>query len=116
MSFRNRLLLLGSCAIGLVGCSLVYIAPMHQGNYLSPAMMHELKVGMTQSQVTYLLGPPALKNPFSAHRWVYIYYRKAGHFSSARLRNLWIVFHQGRVVRIQRRPGLQTAKPKPGSH
>lgn len=111
MSFRNRLVLLGLCAIGLGGCSFVYIAPMHQGNYLSPAMMHEIRVGMTQSQVAYLLGPPALKNPFSSQHWVYIYYRKAGHFSSARLHHLWIVFHQGRVIRIRRRGRVHPAKP-----
>lgn len=111
MSSRNRLLLFGLCAIGLGGCSFVYIAPMHQGNYLSPAMRHEIKVGMTQSQVTYLLGPPALKNPFSSRRWVYIYYRKAGHFSSARIHHLWIVFHRGKVVQIRRWGGLPPVKP-----
>jgi outer membrane protein assembly factor BamE len=96
---------------GLAGCSFIYIAPMHQGNYLSPAMMHKVKIGMTQSQVSYVLGPPALNNPFSAHHWVYIYYRKASHSSAARLHHLWIVFHQGRVIRILHRGHLLPANP-----
>ncbi len=37
-------------------------------------MIDELKVGMTSSQVAFLLGQPLLKDEFHKSRWDYVYY------------------------------------------
>lgn len=87
------------------GCAFSYVPPVHQGNYLSPAMLHSLKIGMTQGQVVYLLGTPTLKNPFSRTDWYYVFYRKASHLSRSHLIRVEIRFHKGRIVRIIRQPG-----------
>ncbi len=83
-----------------VGCALSYIPPVHQGNFLSTQMIHKVRIGMTESQVVYLLGTPALKNPFSRTSWTYVFYRKASHLSRARIVHLRIIFSHGRVTRI----------------
>jgi outer membrane protein assembly factor BamE (lipoprotein component of BamABCDE complex) len=62
-------------AIGaLSGC--VYRMPIQQGNYLDPATIAQVKVGMTHSQVHYLLGTPMVPGAFDDSRWDYDYYLK----------------------------------------
>ena len=59
----------------LPGCSLfsVYTIDLPQGTPITKAQAGQVKVGMTQSQVTYLLGSPALKDTLAPNRWDYIY-------------------------------------------
>ncbi len=84
------------------GCAFSYLPPVHQGNYLSAKMLHSVRIGLTQAQVVYLLGTPALKNPFSRTEWNYVFYRKASHLARARVIRLELVFRHGRIVRIIR--------------
>ncbi len=51
---------------------------IQQGNRIKPETLAQLKLGMTRSQVTYLLGTPLLQDPFHKDRWDYIYYLKPG--------------------------------------
>ncbi|MHB1543983.1 MAG: outer membrane protein assembly factor BamE [Gammaproteobacteria bacterium] len=101
---RRYAFLLIACSLLTGGCALTYLAPVHQGNYLSKPMLRSVQIGMTEEQVAYLLGTPALKNPFSRTDWSYVFYQKASHFSRARVIRLEIIFHHGRVVRIIRHP------------
>lgn len=58
----------------LTACSsLTYKLEVQQGNYVTEDMIAKLKVGMTRSQVRFLLGTPLLVDPFHANRWDYIY-------------------------------------------
>ncbi len=59
--------LLGGCA---------YKMPIRQGNYLDPAIVAQVKPGMTRSQVRYLLGTPMVPGAFDTSRWDYDYYYK----------------------------------------
>ncbi|MBC6413972.1 MAG: outer membrane protein assembly factor BamE [Chromatiales bacterium] len=45
-----------------------------QGNILEPSKIAKVKVGMTKSQVYYLLGTPVLPTAFHDDRWDYVYY------------------------------------------
>jgi len=58
----------------LGGC--VYRLQIQQGNYLDPAAIAQVKVGMTHSQVRYLLGTPMVPGGFDDARWDYDYYLK----------------------------------------
>ncbi|ABR74150.1 outer membrane protein assembly factor BamE [Actinobacillus succinogenes] len=51
----------------------VYRIDVPQGNYLEQSTVEQLQVGMTREQVKYLLGTPALKDPFSTQTWYYVY-------------------------------------------
>lgn len=58
----------------LNGC--VYRMSIQQGNYLDPAVIAQVKPGMTHSQVRYLLGTPMVPGGFDDNRWDYDYYFK----------------------------------------
>ena len=70
------LALLTAC-VALTGC--VYRMDIQQGNYLDGKAVSQLKVGMTRSQVRYLLGTPMVEDVFNKDRWDYIYYYKHGY-------------------------------------
>jgi outer membrane protein assembly factor BamE len=60
-----------SAAIVLGGC--IYRPNIQQGNLLSVEDVDQVTVGMTRSQVRYLLGTPMVSDPFAPHRWDYVY-------------------------------------------
>jgi outer membrane protein assembly factor BamE (lipoprotein component of BamABCDE complex) len=51
----------------------VYRIDIPQGNMITEEQLAELEVGMTQQQVTFLLGTPLLVDPFHQDEWDYIY-------------------------------------------
>lgn len=59
----------------LSGCTFpgVYKLNVQQGNIVTQDMLAELKPGMTERQVVYLMGNPVVRNPFSDDQWEYIY-------------------------------------------
>ncbi|MEQ1667660.1 MAG: outer membrane protein assembly factor BamE [Sulfuriferula sp.] len=85
-------------ATSLAGCSYLpsmpkinaqtfspYKIDIQQGNFLDDAMVDKLKVGMTRTQVKFILGTPLVTDVFHANRWDYIYtYRKDGKLTEQR--------------------------------
>ena len=71
-------LLMGTLA--LPGCSLfsVYKIDLPQGTPITQSQASRLQVGMTQSQVLYLLGSPAIRDTLAPNRWDYIFDYQAG--------------------------------------
>ena len=66
--------------IALTGCAsqverlpILYKPEIRQGTLISESAVAQLDVGMTPSQVRFLLGPPSIEDPFSENRWDYIY-------------------------------------------
>ncbi|MDF1694159.1 MAG: outer membrane protein assembly factor BamE [Zhongshania sp.] len=51
----------------------VYRLPIDQGNIITSEMVDQLKVGMSRSQVEYVMGTPMVRDTFSPNRWDYIY-------------------------------------------
>lgn len=49
----------------------VHKIDIQQGNFISQEMMAQLKEGMTQDQVRFVLGTPLLNDLFHAERWDY---------------------------------------------
>ena len=60
--------------VGLSGCA--YQMQIQQGVNLSSEQISQLKVGMTQAQVTFLLGTPNLIDTYHPNSWYYIYTNK----------------------------------------
>ena len=56
-----------------MGCSLprVYEVVISQGSLIDEEMMEKLEVGMTESQVKYVLGSPLIADTFTPNRWDY---------------------------------------------
>ncbi len=58
------------------GC--VYQASLSQGNVIKQEDLDQVEVGMTRSQVRFLLGTPMIEDPFHENRWDYVYFMKIG--------------------------------------
>lgn len=65
------------CILLVAGCSNlrfpgVYRIDIPQGNFVTPEMLDELRPGMSREEVRFVLGPPALRSPFSPDKWYYL--------------------------------------------
>jgi outer membrane protein assembly factor BamE len=56
----------------------VYRIDIPQGNFVTPEMLDELRPGMSREQVSYVLGPPTLRDPFTPNQWHYLLDYKPG--------------------------------------
>jgi outer membrane protein assembly factor BamE len=86
------LLLLSAC---------VYRMPIQQGNYLDPAVIAQVKPGMTRSQVRYLLGTPMVPTAFDNSRWDYDYFYKARRLQTPRRGHVVIHFEKDVVSNVE---------------
>jgi outer membrane protein assembly factor BamE len=82
------------------GC--VYQIDVQQGNKLEPKDVESVKVGMTRSQVRFLLGTPMVADVFNDDRWDYFYYFRAGRSDNPERRWLIVWFDDDVVREIQR--------------
>ncbi len=55
-----------------------YRPDIQQGNFVSQEMVAQLKAGMTQDQVIFLLGTPLLTDMFHGNRWDYAFRLQKG--------------------------------------
>ena len=90
-------------AVVAVGC--VYRINIQQGNFLDPKAVEQLTVGMTRSQVRYLLGTPMVPNAFDTDRWDYFFYYKTGRTRKAEQAQIVVYFEDDKVSRIERPRG-----------
>lgn len=56
----------------------VYRIDVEQGNIIDQDKVAQLKIGMTQSQVKFLLGTPLIQDTFDQSRWDYFYSLRTG--------------------------------------
>jgi len=69
-------LLVALTLLTLGGCTVfpgVYKMDVAQGNEVNQEMIDQLRPGMTQSQVRYVMGTPLLVDTFNQERWDYVY-------------------------------------------
>ncbi len=69
---NRNFFLLCLCLALAGGCNVIYKQNVQQGNALEQEDLDELRLGMTQTQVAFLLGTPAIQDPFHHDRWDYI--------------------------------------------
>lgn len=96
----KTLVALSVLALPLCGC--IYRLNIQQGNYLEGKTVGQLQVGMTRSQVRYLLGTPMVPDIFDKDRWDYLYYFKTGHLQRPEQRHLIVLFKEDKVTSFQR--------------
>ena len=88
--------------LALLLASCVYRMNIQQGNYLESKTVDQLQVGMTRSQVRYLLGTPMVPDAFDDSRWDYVYYLRKGRLSAPEQRHLVVRFRDEKVASIDR--------------
>jgi outer membrane protein assembly factor BamE len=86
-------------ALGLASC--VYRMDVQQGNLLDAEQVDQVEVGMTRSQVRFLLGTPMVIDSFDADRWDYVYSFRRGHSREVTRRHLVVWFDGDKVVRLE---------------
>jgi outer membrane protein assembly factor BamE len=91
-------------ALLLASCGLPSIKPykmdIQQGNAITSKMMLQLRPGMTQSQVRFILGTPLIQDSFHADRWDYFYQmRHRGKIIEQR--RIILEFEKGALTRVR---------------
>jgi len=107
---RNLLKFLGILTISLTmqGCSWladlkipgVYKIDIPQGNIIDQEQVDQLKPGMTERQVRFLMGTPLLVDTFNTNRWDYYYSLKDGKTGEFSEQHMALFFEEGRLVSI----------------
>jgi outer membrane protein assembly factor BamE len=95
----------------LAGCNYTWIPftyrqDIHQGNVITQEMVDQLKPGMSQRQVAYVMGTPLLIDPFHDERWDYLYSNQPGNDPRVQ-KNVTLIFKRDQLVQLQGdfRPG-----------
>ncbi len=97
---------------GTSGC--VYRMNIQQGNFLEESAIAQVQVGMTRSQVRYLLGTPMVPDAFDRDRWDYLYYFRGGRrFKAPQERHLIVWFKEDKVDRLERKGDTKQAPAAP---
>ncbi len=89
-------------ALVLTAC--VYRIDIQQGNLLDEDVIDQVELGMTRSQVQFLLGTPMISDSFHQDRWDYTYYFRRGRSRQIDQRWFIVFFQDDEVVRIDRDP------------
>ena len=63
-----------------------------QGNRIDSELIEKLELGMTRNQVRFLLGTPAVLDPYRPDRWYYVYFYKTGDDQSIVSRRMILLF------------------------
>ena len=108
--FSARFLCLLLIAAASGGC--VYKMDIQQGNYLEGKAVDQLQVGMTRSQVRYLLGTPMVPDLFDKDRWDYLYWFEQGRHKPQE-RRLVVYFKDDKVSSFDRNNVPNTAPQAP---
>jgi len=90
-------LLLGGCANYI---PFAYEVPVQQGNIITQDMLKQLRVGMTRKQVRYVLGTPAVEDPFHADRWDYVYSVERNH-EPMKVDTLTVIFRDDKLAYVE---------------
>jgi outer membrane protein assembly factor BamE len=96
---RNLLLALVTAAALLGGC--VYRPDIQQGNLLTMEDIRKVEVGMSRSQVRFLLGTPMVSDPFAPHRWDYVYRMQYGRDRAVITAHFVVWFEGDKVAKVE---------------
>lgn len=87
-------------AVTAAGC--VYRPDIQQGNLLTLTDVEQVTVGMSRSQVRYLLGTPMVSDPFAPQRWDYVYRRTYGRDRQVDTAHFVVRFEDDKVTAVEK--------------
>ncbi len=111
MQKLTRIITLSVALTVVSGCSYVgvYKRDIPQGNLVTQEMVSQLQPGMTQEQVTYVMGRPLLEAPFDSREWDYVY-RLDKAYAGVEQRRVTLTFdEQGRLANVEQQGDLSRA-------
>ena len=80
--------------------SLIYKAPITQGQPIDPKAVSALHKGMTQEEVKALLGATTLVNPLYDNKWAYIH-REVSGYNHHTQQTIALTFADGKLSKIE---------------
>lgn len=86
----------------LIASACIYRVDIQQGNVLESDAVEQVEIGMTRSQVQFLLGTPMVADAFHQERWDYAYFLRRGRSREVERRWIVVYFEEDRVVRLDR--------------
>ncbi|MFT3734070.1 MAG: outer membrane protein assembly factor BamE [Rhodocyclaceae bacterium] len=87
-------------AMTLSACFSLYRVDIRQGNQITQEMVSQLRPGMTEDQVRFIMGSPLLQDPFRNNRWDYVYrFSPKGKLEESR--RVTLMFADGKLVSIE---------------
>ena len=101
MNFKlfQRILIAGCVIVAFSGC--VYRMDIPQGNRIDASLVEQLEIGMSRSQVKFLLGTPAIVDLYQPNRWHYIYFLKTGDDGEIEKKRMILTFRNDLLSRIE---------------
>ncbi|OGT23117.1 MAG: cell envelope protein SmpA [Gallionellales bacterium RIFOXYB12_FULL_54_9] len=87
-----------------------YKMDIRQGNFVTAEMREKIKLGMSKSQVKYVLGTPMVSDVFHANRWDYVY-RLEQRAKLVEQQRLTLYFENDTLTKID--DSQLTVKPEP---
>jgi len=104
MTSPIRLVCHGIVALLCLSLSACFLVPhkidVQQGNYVDQAMLDKLRLGMSKSQVRFVLGTPLIADPFHPERWDYAFQDRPGGKLSAAKR-VTAIFEDDKLSRLE---------------
>ena len=96
---KRLLTALTVCLLAASGCNIIYKQNIQQGNAIEQEDMEQLRIGMSMNQVAFLLGTPAIRDPFHHDRWDYVssFSRRGG---EPVMRKVTLRFEAGALVEM----------------
>ena len=93
-------------ALSLSACGLFpppYKVPVTQGNLITEEQRSQLQIGMSESQVTFLLGTPLLRDTFKPNEWHYMYTSRYADADTkqSEAEDLVLIFNNGTLTQIK---------------
>lgn len=102
-------------ALSMLASACIYRMDLQQGNLLDPEQIDQVEVGMTRSQVRFLLGTPMVIDSFNPDRWDYIYSLQRGHQRKVEKRHLVVWFEDDKVARVEEPIPVPRKTPAPSA-
>jgi outer membrane protein assembly factor BamE len=99
---RRTLTIIAATAAAVALCGCVYRPTIQQGNLLQLDEIEQVKVGMTRSQVRYILGTPMVSDPFEPDRWDYVYTLQRGRDKKIDRAHFVVLFDGDKVTEVDR--------------
>jgi outer membrane protein assembly factor BamE len=91
---------LAALALSLSACFSLYRIDVRQGNQVSQEAVAQLKPGMTEEQVRFIMGSPLLLDPFRNNRWDYVYrFSPQGKLTESR--RVTLMFKDGKLLSVE---------------
>lgn len=78
----------------------VYRMDIPQGNRIEADKLQQLEIGMTRKQVEFLLGKPAISDPYHSNEAYYIYYLYKGDSEQAEEKTMVLTYENDTLVKI----------------